>query len=96
MTGKYARALIGRGGLGTVVSRAHTPVGEGAMFCCSGGSECSSSANFCTHCGHQINDAIEQTSTDSVDVEELIKEYFHRGYPYNAIVGLLEKQNEHK
>ena len=22
---------------------------------------------FCTHCGHQINDAIEQTATDSVD-----------------------------
>ena len=69
------------------------PVGEGAMFCCSCGSECSSSAHFCTHCGHRINDAIEQTSTDSVDVGEVIREYFHRGYPYNAIVGLLEKQN---
>ena len=36
---------------------------------------------FAPHCSF--------ASTDSVDVEELIKGYFHRGYPYNAIVGLL-------
>ena len=47
-------------------------VGKGAMFYCACGSKCASSANFCTLCGHQINDAIEQTSTDSVDAEELI------------------------
>lgn len=29
---------------------------------------------------------------DVVDAEELIKKYFHQGYPYNAIVGLLENQ----
>ena len=55
---------------------------EGDMFCCSCGSECSSFANFCAHYGHQINDAIEQTSADTVDIEELIKEYFHGGYSY--------------
>lgn len=86
--------LLGRGGLDTVVSRAHTPVREGAMFCCSCGSEFVSSTNCCTHRGHQINDAIEHNSRDSVDAEELIKEhYFHQGHPYVAIIGLLEKQN---
>lgn len=96
MTGKKAHALLGRGGLSTIiiVSRAHAPVREDAMFCCSCGSEFLSSANCCTHCGHQINDAIEHTSTDSVDAEELIKEfYFHQGYPYDTNRGLLEKQN---
>ena len=66
------------------------------MFCCSCGSECSSFVNFCAHYGHQINDAIEQTSTHTVDIEELIKEYFHGGYSYIPSLvcsGLLEKQN---
>ena len=26
------------------------------------------------------------------DVNEVIKHYFHRGYPYDAIVGLLKKR----
>ena len=52
------------------------------MFCCSCGSEYSSFANFCAHYGHQINEAIEQTLTDTVDIEKLIKEYFHGGYSY--------------
>ena len=54
---------------------------------------CSSLAKFCEQCGHQINEAVEQTSkkaANSVGVE-LITQYFHRGYPYSAIVGLLEK-----
>ena len=64
------------------------------MFCNSCGAECSSSAKFCEQCGHQINEAVEQTSkkaANAVEVKELITEYFHRGYSYNAIVGLLEK-----
>ena len=55
---------------------------------------CSSSAKFCEQCGHQINKAVEQTSkkaANSVDVEELITQYFHRGYPFSSIVGVLEK-----
>ena len=53
------------------------------MICSSCGAKCSS-AKFCGQCGHQINEAVEQTSkkaANSVDVEELITEYFHRGYP---------------
>ena len=64
------------------------------MFYSSCGAECSSSAKFCGQCGHQINEAVEQTSkkaANSVDVQELTTEYFHRRYPQNAIVGLLEK-----
>lgn len=84
--------LLGRGGLDTVVSRAQIPVREGAMFCCSCGSEFWSSANCFTHRGHQISDAIEHNSRDSVDAGELIKEYyFHQGHPYVAIVGFFGK-----
>ena len=32
-------------------------------------------------------------AASSVDKEELLKEYFHRGYPYAAIVSLLEKRH---
>ena len=43
---------------------------------------------FCSHCG--IGDAQESTCDNCVaekDVNEVIKRHFHRGYPYDAIVG---------
>ncbi|CAH3037423.1 unnamed protein product [Pocillopora meandrina] len=48
---------------------------------------------FCSHCG--IGDAQESICDNCVaekDVNEVIKRYFHRGYPYDAIVGLLKKR----
>ena len=32
-------------------------------------------------------------AVSSVDKENLLKEYFHRGYPYAAIFSLLEKRH---
>lgn len=61
------------------------------MFCSSCGTECVSAAQFCHQCGHQIitvNTLKEGPS--SVDTVKLLEEYFHRGYPYQAIVDLLE------
>ena len=43
---------------------------------------------FCSHCG--IGDAQESICDNCVaekDVNEVIKRHFHRGYPYDAIVG---------
>ena len=54
------------------------------MFCCSCGAECVSAANFCRQCGYQIDSSKKELG--SVDTDELIIEYFHRGYPYSAIV----------
>lgn len=48
---------------------------------------------FCSHCG--IGDAQESICDNCVaekDVNEVIKRYFHRGYPYDVIVGLLKKR----
>ena len=48
---------------------------------------------FCSHCG--IGDAQESICDNCVaekDVNEVIKRYFHRGYPYDTIVGLLKKR----
>nr|XP_058963686.1 uncharacterized protein LOC131790490 [Pocillopora verrucosa] len=48
---------------------------------------------FCSHCG--IGDAQESICDNCVaekDVNEVIKRYFHCGYPYDAIVGLLKKR----
>ena len=59
------------------------------MFCSSCGVSCVSNAKFCHICGTRINfDVAVNAENTSV---ELMKEYFHRGYPYNAIVCLLEK-----
>ena len=62
------------------------------MFCSPCGTECVSAAQFCHQCGHQIitvNTLKEGPS--SVNTVKLLKEYFHRGYLYQAIVDLLEK-----
>ena len=57
------------------------------MFCSSCGTECPSAANFCHQCGQQLN--LSQASNEaasSVDRETLLKKYFHRGYPYAALI----------
>ena len=62
------------------------------MFCSSCGGECPSTANFCHRCGHQLDlSQLSKKAARRVDKGKLLKEYFHRGYPYGAIVSLLEK-----
>ena len=64
------------------------------MFCSSCGGECPSTANFCHQYGQQLNlSQVSKKAARSVDKEKLLlKEYFHRGYPYAAIVSLPEKR----
>lgn len=76
------------------------------MFCSSCGTACAADANFCYQCGRQlmrvglrhfscVNCGLEtsqQGETCKKCVDDTITEYFHRGYPYNAIVGLLKRQ----
>lgn len=60
------------------------------MFCCSCGENCPLEAKYC----HQCGDPLKQNVTErEASVDELIKGYSHRGYPYQAIVSLLEKQD---
>ena len=64
------------------------------MFCSSCGGECPSIAHFCHHCGQELNlNQVSNKAASSVDKEKLLKEYFHRGYSYAAIVSLLEKRH---
>ena len=64
------------------------------MFCISCGGECPSTANFCQQCGQQLNlSQVSNKAGSSLDKEKLLKEYLHRGYPYAAIVSLLEKRS---
>ena len=64
------------------------------MFFSSCGIECPSTANFSHQCGQQLNlNQVSNKAASSVDKEKLLKEYFHRGYPYAAIVSLLEKRH---
>ena len=64
------------------------------MFCSSCGGECPSTANFCHQCGQQLHlSQVSNKAASSADKEKLLKEYFHRGYPYTAIVHLLEKRH---
>ena len=43
---------------------------------------------------HKCRDRLQENVTErEASVDELIHGYFHRGYPYQAIVGLLEKQD---
>ena len=46
-------------------------------------------------CDYSVSNLIQVSnkSESSVDKEKLLKEYFHRGYPYAAIVSLLEKRH---
>ena len=62
------------------------------MFRSSCGGKCPSTANFCHQCSQQLNlSQVSNEAASSVDKEKL--EYFHRGYPYAAIVSLLEKRH---
>jgi len=59
------------------------------MFC-SCGKNCPPEAKYC----HQCGDRLKQNVTEQeASVDELTEGYFHRGYPYQAIVGLLEKND---
>ena len=67
------------------------------IFCSSCGGKCPSTANFCHRCGQQLNlSQVSNKAARPVDKEKLLKEYFHRGYPYAAIVSLLEKRLEYE
>ena len=58
--------------------------------------ECPSTANFCYQCGQHLNlSQVSNKAASSNDKEKLLKnfKYFHRGYPYAAIVRLLEKHH---
>ena len=60
------------------------------MFCSSCGQNCPLEAEYCHKCGNRL----QQNATErEASVDELIEGYFHRGYPYQVIVGLLEKQD---
>ena len=62
------------------------------IFCSSCGMECPSTVNFCHQSGQQLNlSLVSNKAASSADKEKLLKEYFHRGYPYAAIVSFLEK-----
>ena len=51
-------------------------------------------SNFCHQCGQQLNlSQVSNKAACSVDKEKLLKKYFHREYPYAAIVSLLEKRH---
>ena len=57
------------------------------MFCSLCGMECPSTANFCHQCGQQLNlSQVSNKVASSVDKGKLLKEYFHRGYPYAALI----------
>ena len=57
------------------------------MFCSSCGMECPSTANFCHQYGQQLNlSQVSNKAASSVDNEKLFKKYFHRGYPYAALI----------
>ena len=56
--------------------------------------ECPSTANFCYQCGQLLNlSQVSNKGANSVDKEKVLNEYFHWGYPYAAIVSLLEKRH---
>ena len=64
------------------------------MFCRSCDGECPSTANFCHQCGQQLNlSQVWNKAASLVDKEKLLKEYFHRGYPYAAIASFLEERH---
>ena len=47
--------------------------------------------NFCHQCGQQLDlSQVLNKAASSVDKEKLLTKYFHRGYPYAAILSLLE------
>ena len=66
------------------------------MFCMHCSAEVLSSASiFCHICGRDLDFQVTLKDNDcggSEPANDLITEMFHRGYPYNVIVGLLEKK----
>ena len=64
------------------------------MFCSSCGGKFPSIANFCHQCGQQLNWVRSRIRRQVRLTRKTVKEYFHRGYPYAAIVSLLEKRHE--
>ena len=58
------------------------------MFCSSCGQNYPLEAKYCHKCGDHL-----QKDVTKREASELIEVYFHRGYPYQAILGLLEKQD---
>ena len=63
------------------------------MFCSSCGGECPSTANFRHQCRQLNLSQVSNKAASSVDKENLLKEYFHRGYSCATIVSLLEKRH---
>ena len=60
------------------------------MFCSSSRQNCPLEAKHCHNCGDRLQ---QNVSEREASVDELIEGYFLRGYPYQAIVGLMEKQD---
>ena len=57
------------------------------VVCSSCGMECPSTANFCLQCGQQLNlSQVSNKAVSSVDKEKLLTKYFHRRYPYVALI----------
>ena len=62
------------------------------MFCSNCAAEVlSATAKFCYSCGKELCLPTVQSDDFGKSTNELITEMFHRGFPYNIIVGLLEK-----
>ena len=48
---------------------------------------------FCSFCGtREVQESICDICVAEQDIDDAIKHYFHRGYPYDAIVVLLKKR----
>ena len=48
---------------------------------------------FCSFCGiGGVQESICDKCVTEKEIDEVITHYFHRGYPYDVIVGLLEKR----
>ena len=62
------------------------------MFCSNCGTQCLLDAYFCHSCGKQLGEERARLSSGNDNVDDKIRDYFHHGYPYTAIVKLLEKQ----
>ena len=48
---------------------------------------------FCSFCGtREVQESICDICVAEQDIDDVIKHYFHRGYPYDAIIVLLKKR----
>ena len=58
------------------------------MFCSLCGGECPYTRSFCHQCGQQLNylSQVSDKAASSVDKEKLLKKFFHRVYPYAALI----------